>query len=280
MRHVFRFLVLVLPTASAFAQSFEDSISAYGGEVAAAKASVVEKYQEAILAEVKAGHLGAAEQIRQFSQRFDTKGVLTEVKDHPMAGTFRAYGKALKAAGDKLREAYVKELERLTRLGEIEAANSLVSELNARRLPADLVSFQTQRGNAYLNHWGLKFQANQPKSVGGRMNATFELTAGLSKPQFVSFRSINWPDYYLDHFGYRIRLTPVQDDLSWKQHASWIKLPGLTGRRGVSFRSVSHPDRYIRIRRNGEAWLDKFENNLEYKQQATFYQRKPLFGLW
>ncbi len=88
------------------------------------------------------------------------------------------------------------------------------------------------------------------------------------------------PWAFIDHSNYRIRLADAQDSQVWKQHATWIKTPGLADKDGVSFQAATHTTRYLRIRPNGEAWLDEYQDDLGFKQQSTFYVKPGLSKLW
>jgi hypothetical protein len=45
---------------------------------------------------------------------------------------------------------------------------------------------------------------------------------------------------------------------------------GLTDAAGVSFESVNFPGRYLRVRSNGEVWLDQNDSTAAFKNEATF----------
>lgn len=198
-----------------------------------------------------------------------------------MAGIFRDYGTELKKAGDELRNAYLLEIERLRGLGKADDADNLLRELTERRLPGRLVSIQPYRTSNFFNHLGYTCRSGTLKIPGEKMNGTFELTSGLSDSGLLSLRACNVPHMYVVHHGFRVNLQAVTEDSGWKTHATWLKLPGLIDeKKGVSFQSISHPDRYIRIRGNGEAWLDKFEDTRQFRAEATFYYRPPQFALW
>lgn len=97
----------------------------------------------------------------------------------------------------------------------------------------------------------------------------------------LSLRPCNVPSMFLCHHGFRVNIQTSEENLVWKQHATWRQMPGLSDeKKGVSFQSVSHPNRYIRIRSNGEAWLDTFEDTPQFRQEATFYFRPPQFQFW
>jgi hypothetical protein len=80
-------------------------------------------------------------------------------------------------------------------------------------------------------------------------------------------QSDNFPDRYIRHSNYRARIdanvTPVQD--------SRFKLvPGLANSNGVSFESINFPGRFLRVRTNGEVWLDQNDSTAAFNNDATF----------
>lgn len=100
----------------------------------------------------------------------------------------------------------------------------------------------------------------------------------------VRLQSHNFPDRYIRHSNYRAQLdanvTPEQDAL-------FKIVPGLADRNGVSFESVNYPGRYLRVRENGEVWLDQSDNTATYNNDATFRRvaglsdpKKSSYQLW
>ena len=70
----------------------------------------------------------------------------------------------------------------------------------------------------------------------------------------VRLQSYNYPDRYIRHSNYRAQIdanvTPVQD-------SQFKMVSGLTDSNGVSFESINFPGRFLRVRSNGEVWLDR-----------------------
>lgn len=282
MKHSLAIAGLLCLTASASGQTLQESIDKHDEAVSEARAKVAAKYRELIQEATEKTDFERLGKLRYWSQRFESEGVLwLPPKQAEMTQLYRDYGKSLKTAGDALRGAYTAEIKRLNAAEEFSEADALTAELEALRLPAKTSSLQLFRSKSHLFHFGLKIQGEPVKDVGIRMNATFEIVPGLIESNLTSIRSVNWPDAYIDHVAFRVRLSPVQDNDRWRRHATWVVTPGLAdAKNGISFRSVTHPDRYIRVRANGEAWLDVKENSPAFRNQATFIERRPLFKIW
>ena len=281
---MFRATVLMAISTSmasaAFGQSLSDSRTEYEGSLAAAREAMLLVMQDRIDLKIKEGKNQAVGQLAEWKTLFETRGVLG-FNEEAMFSHYRKYGASIKSAEEKLQEAYSAEIKQLTENMQADEAKVLVDELANLRLHGDLISLQTYRPKYYFKHFGLEGFGSEIGVPGERLNATFELTSGLSESVHTSIRLLNMPDSYIDHFGFRIHVSAARDDFSWKQHASWIQLPGLADKKnGVSFRSVSHPDRFIRIRSDGQAWLDVSDNSAVFFRDATFYIKKPLFKMW
>ncbi len=83
----------------------------------------------------------------------------------------------------------------------------------------------------------------------------------------VRLQSYNNPDRYVRHSNYRARIdanvSPVQD-------SQFKMVAGLADSSGVSFESINFPGRYLRVRSNGEVWLDSNDSTTTFTNDATF----------
>ena len=83
----------------------------------------------------------------------------------------------------------------------------------------------------------------------------------------VRLQSYNFPDRYVRHSNYRgqidANVSPVQD-------SQFKMVTGLTNSSGVSFESINFPGRFLRVRSNGEVWLDSNDSTTAFKNDATF----------
>ncbi|MDQ0874528.1 hypothetical protein QFZ77_003187 [Paenibacillus sp. V4I3] len=83
----------------------------------------------------------------------------------------------------------------------------------------------------------------------------------------VRLQSYNFPDRYIRHSNYRAQIdanvSPVQD-------SQFKMVTGLADSTGVSFESINFPGSYLRVRSNGEVWLDSNDSTTTFKNDATF----------
>ena len=279
-------LTLVLIAASAFrascADPIQEAVDKHSAAVESAKRPVLVAYSDLILAANKSGDAAGANRLTEFSERFTSSGIIYFPDP---GGSFpviiKEYGKAIKKAGDDLQDVYRNEMTAAASKQDFARLNSLTSELESHRLPGKLISLQTQQANQYLNHWGLLLRAGKVDSEPLKANATFELRPGLTNSEFVSIHSINFPTHYVAHSGFRVQISDFLDSADWKRHATWIKVPGLADpKSGISFKALTHPDRVIRVRPNGEVWLDPIENNAAFSKSATFLNKPGVWKLW
>lgn len=119
--------------------------------------------------------------------------------------------------------------------------------------PADVAGASTADG-ALIQQWRYTLGGNQqwrlePVSVN------------------ICLQSYNYPDRYIRHVNYRARIdanvSPVQD-------AQFKMITGLAGSSGTSFESINYPGRFLRVRANGEVWLDPNDSTAAFKDEATF----------
>jgi len=80
-------------------------------------------------------------------------------------------------------------------------------------------------------------------------------------------QSNNYPDRYVRHYGFRAR---IDANVSPAQDAQFRIVSGLAGSAGISFESVNYPGYYLRVRSNGEVWLDQNDNTTAFANDATF----------
>lgn len=112
------------------------------------------------------------------------------------------------------------------------------------------------------------------------MNATFEIVNGLAESGYVSIRSVNCPNHYLNHAKSRLRLSPVEGGDAFHQNATFKKVRGLASPSLVSFESINYPGHYIHVRGNGEIWIDRLDDSDRFRQESSFSTADPLFKLW
>lgn len=83
----------------------------------------------------------------------------------------------------------------------------------------------------------------------------------------VRLQSYNFPDRYVRHSNNRGR---IDANVSPAQDSQFKMVAGLTDSSGVSFESINFPGRFLRVRSNGEVWLDLNDSTTAFKNEATF----------
>lgn len=99
------------------------------------------------------------------------------------------------------------------------------------------------------------------------------VTARWGLPNWVRLKSSNFPDRYVRHADFAVRLDaypfdPYQDQM-------WRMVPGLADPAGVSFQAVNAPDRYLR-HSSYVARIDPNDNTALFRADATFYRTAGL----
>ena len=280
MRIHFFFLMLCLSwkPCSSQAQDLDAAKASHQESVDKANQIMVAGFQKLILEAIEKGDVEESTQLRRWLELFQTRdAIMLNAGTKP---TIKEYTIEMRAAHEKLREAFTAEIRKAVENQQFDESDRLARELADMRLPEDPVSYKLFRSNAVLRHGNFEVKADFANNEVEKLHSTWYEVSGLALPAGVSIRAYNWPNDYVDHFGFRLRVTQYREDAAWKAHASWHKVGGLANdKTGVSFRSMSHPDRYIRVRDNGEVWLDRFENNPKYKSQATFIMKDGVFQI-
>ncbi len=83
----------------------------------------------------------------------------------------------------------------------------------------------------------------------------------------VRLQSYNYPERYIRHSDYQAR---IDANVSPAEDAQFRVVAGLADNSGSSFESVNFPGRYLRVRSDGEVWLDQNDNTGTFKNDATF----------
>lgn len=106
-----------------------------------------------------------------------------------------------------------------------------------------------------------------------RNDATFKIVPGLAG-SCISLESRNFPNQFLRHQDWRIRLAPREESALYKNDATFCMVPGLADAAGVSFESVNAKGHFIR-HRNNELWVDRLDGSDLSKRDATFLITQP-----
>ncbi|MFC0111551.1 glycoside hydrolase family 43 protein [Kibdelosporangium aridum] len=97
----------------------------------------------------------------------------------------------------------------------------------------------------YVRHVNLDVRIDP--NVSPLQDAQFRLVPGLAdNAGHVSFHSVNYPGYYLRHYGYDFVLAPDDGSAAFRADATFRQVPGLADSSWTSFQSYNFPDRYVR----------------------------------
>ncbi len=210
---------------------------------------------------------------------FEEKGILlgTPGLQKPIS----EYGKAIKAARDGLSASYDAAIKQLTIAGQAARANEVLKEYSDLAFKSRLMSLTMPgKRNVFLMHGGYVLWAKPTDSDGARLNATFELVPGLANGGAVSFRVVNVPDHFLAHGDFRLKAGRFDPGDGFRKNATFRQVKGLGSGTGVSFESYNFPGYFIRVRGNGEVWVDKNDGSPAFRSEATFQITEPQYRLW
>lgn len=77
-------------------------------------------------------------------------------------------------------------------------------------------------------------------------DSQFRVVPGLAGSGTVSFQSVNYPGYYLRHYGFDFQLAADDGTAAFRADSTFHRVAGLASSSWSSFRSYNYPDRYIR----------------------------------
>jgi len=109
-----------------------------------------------------------------------------------------------------------------------------------------------------------------------RQDASWSIGPGLAGHNTVSFRSVNYPQLYLRHQHWRVKLHRFEETDLFRKDASFKRLNGLAEGGWVSFEALNAPDHFLR-HRHGELWVEKNDGSDLFAQDATFRIVGPFF---
>jgi hypothetical protein len=96
----------------------------------------------------------------------------------------------------------------------------------------------------YVRHadFGVRIDPN----VSPVQDSQFRVVPGLTGSGTVSFQSVNYPGYYLRHYGYELELAADDGSAVFREDATFRQVPGLADGSWSSFQSFNYPDQYLR----------------------------------
>jgi endonuclease/exonuclease/phosphatase family metal-dependent hydrolase len=109
-----------------------------------------------------------------------------------------------------------------------------------------------------------------------RRDATFRVVPGLADGRYVSFESASYPNYFLRHQDYRLKLHPRSEESLFKADATFMPIGGLAEDSATSFRSFNYPNRYLR-HKDFHLWVEAGADDL-FRRDATFKVVPPLIA--
>ncbi|MBV1851274.1 sigma-70 family RNA polymerase sigma factor [Catellatospora tritici] len=107
-----------------------------------------------------------------------------------------------------------------------------------------------------------------------RLQATFEVVAGLADPKCFSLRATD--GRYLRHLSWRLRLDPSIDTALFRGDATFCVRPGaFTGT--VLLEASNYPGWFMH-RRGAQMWVDNSDGSTAFRAAGSFRIRPPLAG--
>ena len=129
----------------------------------------------------------------------------------------------------------------------------------------------------HQNYVGVTAATTSTSSATEKLDSTFTVVPGLANSSCASFRSRNFPDRYLRHYGLALRLDVIP--ASANGDATFCAVAGKSGS-GVSWRSYNIPTRFIRhynsqlyIASNGGS--KPFDSMSSYNADVTWAYAAP-----
>jgi sucrose-6-phosphate hydrolase SacC (GH32 family) len=119
----------------------------------------------------------------------------------------------------------------------------------------------------YVRHYD--FKARIDADVSPFIDSMWKIVPGLANSSgYISFQSVNYPGYYLRQKNFEIVLEKDDGTRTFKEDATFKKVPGLKDSSWSSFQSYNYPTRYIRHYAY-KLKLEEISTDIE-KQDATF----------
>lgn len=277
----------------------------YAQDVEKARTVLLEKLEFQIKKFAKTGNLELVQKLVTDKKEFEANDSRI-----PVSAEFKSdvseYQQKIKKGKDSLIGSYAKGIKEYTKKLELDKAMVLKLEMdqfsNAKKSDEvnekeDLKKNDKEIKGFYSIHlFGAKdryiHHANFLCQVGrftgesdasnevATKNATFEIVQGISrfsKKDHVSFRSYNWPDYYISCEGFQVKIKKSQNFDSFKNSATFKKFKGLSDERGISFELINSPKYFLRSK-NGLLVIDKFDGTKKFRDDSTFNFSEPLFN--
>jgi hypothetical protein len=110
------------------------------------------------------------------------------------------------------------------------------------------------------------------------------LLAPFSVTAITRLQSYNFPTRYVRHYAFHAR---IDENVSPIEDSEFRIRIGMSNASAVSFESVNFAGYYLRVRSNGEVWVDKYDGSAAFRDSATFERvagladsSKSSFRMW
>jgi Alpha-L-arabinofuranosidase B (ABFB) domain len=101
-------------------------------------------------------------------------------------------------------------------------------------------------------------------------DSAFKVKYGLAG-RCQSFESRNFPGHFIRHQNFRLKLSKFQNEILFREDATFCSRPGLASSSGVTFESFNLPGHFMR-HQNFELRIAPSDGSDLFKRDATFFQ--------
>ena len=140
------------------------------------------------------------------------------------------------------------------------------------KLPAGDVIESSNNPGYYFQHEGIGDQAAIVDQADSTAAGRWNIVPGLADSSAVSFESVEYPGYYLRHYGFVLYLAQYENSTTYKQDATFYARDGWADTNMKSFESYNFPGRFIRHISN-MLRVDPIDSGSDTSlmEDATFY---------
>jgi hypothetical protein len=110
------------------------------------------------------------------------------------------------------------------------------------------------------------------------------LFAPFSVTAITRLQSYNFPTRYIRHYAFHAK---IDENVAPIEDSEFRVRIGMSNASAVSFESVNFAGYYLRVRSNGEVWVDKYDGSAAFRDSATFVRvpgladsSKSSFRMW
>jgi len=218
-----------------------------------ARDAVLKAYAAELLKASKDNRSDDVARLTNHLKVFRSSGIMVSEELHPQ---FIESAIKTHAARNRLMKAYEEAKKKCVEELRFEKAEELRAIVKTRGLDSRLVSIRlAKRHTDFICHGDYLGVLAPTKTKSQKMNATFEMVAGLADGKGVSFRSVNVPNHYLVHGGNRIRLQDFQDKEGFRLNGTFLLHQGQGRKSAVMFVAINFPTHAIWAK-GQELWIE------------------------